>query len=74
VEALRTDRWVRQRGAPVEIEKQDLEKSTYQHPERYGQPAEMGIHYAPEPRRAAEGEAEAAPTPARQGTDQSGER
>ena len=32
-------------GAPVEVEKQDLERGTYQHPELYGQPPEMGMNY-----------------------------
>ena len=45
VEAVRNDLWVRERGAPVEIEKQDREKGTYQHPEFYGQPAEKGLNY-----------------------------
>jgi len=30
---------------PVEVEKQGREKGTYQHPEFYGQPAEMGMNY-----------------------------
>jgi hypothetical protein len=45
VEAVRNDRWVQERGAPVEIEKQDLERGTYQHPELYGQPVEKGMNY-----------------------------
>jgi hypothetical protein len=45
VEAARNDRWVQQRGAPVEIEKQNLERGTYQHPELYGQPVEKGMNY-----------------------------
>jgi len=45
VEAVRNDRWVQQRGAPVEVEKQGLEKGTYQHPDLYGQPAEKGMNY-----------------------------
>jgi len=51
VEAVRNDRWVQQRGAPVEIEKQGLERGTYQHPELYGQPKEMGMDYRPEVER-----------------------
>jgi len=51
VNALRIDRWVREYGAPVEIEKQGLEKGTYQHPELYGQPPEMGMDYRSEPQR-----------------------
>ncbi len=45
VMAIRNDRWVRERGAPVEIEKEGLEKGTYQHPELYGQPPEKGMNY-----------------------------
>ena len=45
VEALRNDLWVRNRAEPVEVEKQDLERGTYQHPELYGQPPEMGMNY-----------------------------
>ncbi len=51
VEALRNDRWVQQRGAPVEVEKEGLEKGTYQHPELYGQPPEMGMDYEAERER-----------------------
>jgi hypothetical protein len=56
IEAVRNDRWVQQRGAPVEVEKKDLEKGTYQHPELYGQPKERGMNYdvareRPEPAR-----------------------
>ena len=51
VEALRNDRWVQRRGAPVEVEKQGLEKGSYQHPELYGQPPEMGMNYHPEHER-----------------------
>jgi len=61
VEALRNDLWVRNRAMaleglhddlaiqtramPVEVEKQGREKGTYQHPELYGLPAEMGMNY-----------------------------
>lgn len=38
VEAVRNDRWVRRYGAPIEVEKQDLERGTIQHPELYGAP------------------------------------
>ena len=51
VEALRNDLWVQKRGAPVEVEKQDLEKGTYQHPELYGQPPEVGMNYDAERER-----------------------
>ncbi|MEX2218071.1 MAG: hypothetical protein WD749_04860 [Phycisphaerales bacterium] len=47
VDAVRNDRWVRQRGAPVEIDKQGPEKGTYQHPELYGQPPEKGMSVLP---------------------------
>ncbi|MEX2217757.1 MAG: hypothetical protein WD749_03275 [Phycisphaerales bacterium] len=43
VKATRNDPWVRRYGAPVETDKQDLERGTYQHPELYGQPVERGI-------------------------------
>jgi hypothetical protein len=46
VEAVRNDRWMRANGAPVETEKQGLEKGTYQHPELYGQPREKGMNYS----------------------------
>jgi hypothetical protein len=48
VEALRNDRWVQTHAAPVEIEKEGLEKGTYQHPELYGHPPEMGMDFRPE--------------------------
>jgi hypothetical protein len=56
VEALRNDRWVQQRGAPVEIEKEGPEKGTYQHPELYGQPPEMGMNYDAERERPSPGD------------------
>ncbi len=49
VKALRNDRWVQQHGAPVELDKQDHEKGTYQHPGLYGQPPEKGMNYRPRP-------------------------
>jgi hypothetical protein len=45
VEAVRNDLWMRERGAPIEVEKQDREKGTYQHPAFYSQPAEKGLNY-----------------------------
>ncbi|HEY3242568.1 MAG TPA: hypothetical protein VGM03_04375 [Phycisphaerae bacterium] len=51
VDAVRNDAWVRTRGAPVETEKQDLERGTYQHPELYGQPPERGLDFQPETER-----------------------
>ncbi len=43
VEAVRNDRWMRLRGAPVEVEKEGVERGKYQHPEFYGLPAERGM-------------------------------
>ncbi|HRI42926.1 MAG TPA: hypothetical protein PLL78_12695 [Fimbriimonadaceae bacterium] len=40
VEAIRNDRFVRENGAPVEVEKPDVFKGTYLQPELYGQPAD----------------------------------
>lgn len=37
VEAIRNDAWVRQHGAPVEVEKAPQERGKYQHPELFGQ-------------------------------------
>jgi len=56
VEAVRNDRWIQKRAAPVEIDKQGIERGKYQRPELYGQPAAMGMNYdaateRPEPRR-----------------------
>jgi hypothetical protein len=45
VDAVRNDAWVRTNGAPVEIDKDGLEKGTYQHPELFGQPPEKGLGY-----------------------------
>jgi hypothetical protein len=45
VEAVRNDLWVRQRGAPVEVEKPEGERGTYQHPELYDQPRERGTYH-----------------------------
>lgn len=50
VEAARNDRWIQQLGAPVEVEKAGLERGLYQHPELYGQPAEMGLQPGGVPR------------------------
>lgn len=49
VEAVRNDRWVRQYGAPVEVEKDGFERGTYLHPELYGQPPEKALNYRPTP-------------------------
>ncbi len=48
IEAVRNDRWIQMYGAPVEVEKQDLVHGLYQHPEIYGESAEMGMDYQPE--------------------------
>lgn len=45
VEAVRNDRWVRERGAPVEIEKPEHERGIYLHPELYGFGAERGLEH-----------------------------
>lgn len=74
VEAVRKDLWVCTRGAPVEADKEGPEKGTYQHPEFYGQPVERGIHYRPEVRGVAEGEAGAGPPPVGEDAGQSGEQ
>jgi hypothetical protein len=42
VEATRNDRWTQTHGAPVEVEKQGIEKGTYQDPALYNQPPETG--------------------------------
>lgn len=45
IEALRNDLRMRLHGAPVERDKTGPERGKYQHPEYYGQPAEMGMDY-----------------------------
>ncbi len=62
VEAVRNDLRNRLHGAPVECEKLGPERDKYQHPEYYGQPAEMGMDCQPEraPAPAEESEAERA--------------
>lgn len=51
VKAIRNDPWVAAYGAPVVVEKQEPEKGTYQHPELYGQPEELGMTFRiPRPR------------------------
>ncbi len=49
VKAVRNDLWVRKYGAPVEADKQGLERGKYQHPELYGKSEQMGMNYQPEP-------------------------
>ncbi len=48
VKAVRNDLWVQKRGAPVEVDKEGLERGTYQHPEFYGLGPERGMNYDPE--------------------------
>ena len=45
VTARRNDAFVRQYGAPVEVQKNEAERGKYLMPELYGQPEELGIHY-----------------------------
>jgi len=45
VKGVRNDRWVRQRGAPVEIAKNDQEMGAYLHPDLYGQPPEKASNH-----------------------------
>ncbi len=52
VKAVRNDRWVQKHGAPVEVDKEGLEKGTYQHPELYGLGAERGMSFGREQRQA----------------------
>jgi hypothetical protein len=49
VTGVRNDPYVRAYGAPVEQEKPESERGRYLHPELYGQPEEMGLHFSPEP-------------------------
>lgn len=44
VKAVRNDRFMQARGAPVELPKAGAEVGTYQHPELYGQPVEKRSH------------------------------
>jgi hypothetical protein len=49
VEAVRNDRWVQEYGYQTEQPKPPEHRGRYLHPELYGQPKELGIHYHPEP-------------------------
>lgn len=49
VKAIRNDPWVQRYGYQTEQEKAAEHQGRYLHPELYGQPKEMGIHYHPEP-------------------------
>ncbi len=54
VKGVRNDLYTRHYGAPVEVNKTDKDRGTYQHPELYGQPKERMFGYVPEsppPRR-----------------------
>jgi hypothetical protein len=44
VQAVRNDAYIRLRGAPVEVQKDEPERGKYQHPELFGQPAEKGLN------------------------------
>jgi hypothetical protein len=44
VKAVRNDRWVQTHGAPVEVDKGELERGRYQHPELHGRPDETGMN------------------------------
>jgi hypothetical protein len=55
VEAVRNDLWARSRGTPVEIEKPEQERGTYQHPELYGLAPERGMQYHHEQGTTAQG-------------------
>jgi len=45
VKGTRNDPWVQQYGTPVEIEKIGVQRGKYLHPELYGQPEDLGIHF-----------------------------
>jgi len=45
VKGARNDAYVRHHGIKVEVEKPEHERGKYQHPELYGKPPEMAIHY-----------------------------
>lgn len=51
VKAVRNDRWVQQYAYQVEQVKPEGHQGKYLHPELYGQPKEVGIHYHPMPER-----------------------
>ena len=53
VEAVRNDRWVQQYGYQAEQPKPAVYRGKYLHPELYGKPKELGIHYDPEMEREA---------------------
>ena len=49
MKAIRNDLWIQRYGFQTEQEKEDDIKGKYLHPELYGQPKELGIHYRPKP-------------------------
>jgi len=49
VTGVRNDPYVREYGAPVELEKPQENRGKYLRPELYGQPKELGEFYIPEP-------------------------
>jgi hypothetical protein len=51
VKAVRNDRWVQEYGYQTEQPKPAEYRGKYLHPELYGQPKELGIHYHPMPER-----------------------
>ncbi|GBC96983.1 hypothetical protein HRbin16_02798 [bacterium HR16] len=51
VKAVRNDRWVQEYGYQTEQPKPAEYRGKYLHPELYGQPKELGIHYHPKPER-----------------------
>ncbi|NSW78137.1 MAG: hypothetical protein HPY54_03805 [Chthonomonadetes bacterium] len=53
VKAIRNDRWIQEYGYQTETPKPAQHRGKYLHPELYGQPKELGIHYRPEPEREA---------------------
>lgn len=44
---IRQDEWAKTHRIPVEETKTDKEKGKYLHPELFGQPEEMAVHYRP---------------------------
>jgi hypothetical protein len=47
VEGVRNDRWMREYGAPSEVDKPEHLRGTYVSPELYGQPRDMAEYYRP---------------------------
>ncbi len=61
VKGVRNDLWVRKHGAPVELDKEGIERGTYQHPDLYGMPKERGLFFQSDGRSVPK----APPTPSR---------